>query len=182
VTAVSASQALTADNAGLIRVNASAGNIVITLPLANSAGGSPIPFFFVREDTSSNTATVLDAGSNEDIPGDVTSFGVTPGNPVTILGDGGSLWEILSPNLSGFATTAALASGVAAAEAVATGVQTALQTYLAVGSYAAPELTFQPTLGNNYSGSSITLGSGTWTCMGWSALDPDYSTLFVRIA
>jgi len=93
--AVTANTTLTADNAGLVVVNAASGNVVLTLPLNSSANGTPLEFVFMRTDTSANTVTVVDAGSDADAPGGATSLSVIAGTPLWLRGDGASVWDIV---------------------------------------------------------------------------------------
>jgi hypothetical protein len=95
-TVISANAMLTPDNAGTVLVNAAAGNITITMPAVNSAGSLPLRYRFVRTDASTNTVTVQDAGSDTDAPGAVTSVLVPTQKTVELLGDGVSVWQVLS--------------------------------------------------------------------------------------
>jgi hypothetical protein len=105
---------LTADNAGLVVVNAAGGNMVLNLPLNSSAGGAPLEFVFIRIDTSSNTVTVVDAGSDTDAPGGGTSLPVIAGTPLWLHGDGASVYNIvLASNSSTYLKAANNLSDVA---------------------------------------------------------------------
>jgi hypothetical protein len=56
VTTISSSgTTVTADNAGIVPVNASGGDISMTLPASANANGVPLAYHFVRTDTSANT-------------------------------------------------------------------------------------------------------------------------------
>lgn len=94
---IAGSTVLTADNAGLIIVNAAAGNVSITLPAANGVQGAP--FKFRRIDTSANTVTVSRAGANT-IDEGITSFTlIGQGDVREIASDGVSSWRsIVGPN------------------------------------------------------------------------------------
>jgi hypothetical protein len=92
VTTVTATGTLTAYNAGLVLVNATAGNINITMPAVSAANGVPLPFYFVRTDTSSYTVTITAAGTDEFEPGNVASVSLPPGPSPRIIGDGASKW------------------------------------------------------------------------------------------
>lgn len=59
---------LTADNAGLVLVNATANNIALTLPLMASANGQMLRFTIARLDSTSNTVSVALAGSDTSFP------------------------------------------------------------------------------------------------------------------
>ncbi|MBX6386334.1 MAG: hypothetical protein IRZ07_25735 [Microbispora sp.] len=85
---VSASTVLTADDAGLVRVDASAGNVVLTLPAVNAANGRPLQFRIARVDgAAGNTVTVQPAGADN-----LTSFTLAPGERVTLSSDGMATW------------------------------------------------------------------------------------------
>ncbi len=92
---------LTADNAGLVVVNAAAGNITLTLPAAAGAGGAPLKFVFMRTDTSANTVTVQDAGTDTDAPGGATALPVVAGSPLWIESDGVSVWDVVLGSTGG---------------------------------------------------------------------------------
>lgn len=88
--------ALTADNAGLVLVDATANNVAITLPAANAVAGVPLQFQFVRVDATANTVTISRAGADTFIGGG-TSF-TMPGQGAfrTVKGDAVSKWCITS--------------------------------------------------------------------------------------
>ena len=65
--------ALTADDAGVVLIDATANNVTVTLPAANAVAAVPIEFNFVRVDTSANTVTVNRAGADTFVGG-ATSF------------------------------------------------------------------------------------------------------------
>jgi hypothetical protein len=92
VTAITASTILTADNAGLVLVSAAAGNITITLPLAASAGGAPLPFRFIRTDTSANTVTYAFSGEDTELPTASVTGSIGVGGEIDLIGDGVSHW------------------------------------------------------------------------------------------
>ncbi|MBX9750914.1 MAG: hypothetical protein K5Q68_15100 [Roseococcus sp.] len=81
---------LTADDAGLVLVNAS-GSFGITLPAANSAGGRPLRLTLVRVDADPGTTTIARAGSDT-IDG-LTTLPLTAGQRVTLISDGASGWR-----------------------------------------------------------------------------------------
>jgi hypothetical protein len=101
VTVVAANAVLTADEAGLIKVNATAGNIAITLPAAASANNVPLQFSFVRLDATGNTVTISCAGEDVIYPGDEESFALLASTPVDLKSDGAALWRDLSAGASG---------------------------------------------------------------------------------
>ncbi|OZA53014.1 phage tail protein [Polaromonas sp. 17-63-33] len=83
--------ALTADHAGLVLVDAAAGNVVINLPAANVIAAK-LEFSFVRSDATANTVTVNRAGADSFLGG-ATSFTLTgQGGHRTIAGDATSKW------------------------------------------------------------------------------------------
>lgn len=100
-TAITASATLTADNAGLVVVNAASGNVVLTLPLNSAANGTPLEYIFIRTDTSTNTVTVQDAGSDTDAPGAATSKLVQISGPLWLAGDGVNTWDVVTTGSSG---------------------------------------------------------------------------------
>jgi hypothetical protein len=81
---------LTADDAGLVMVNAG-GSFGITLPAANAAGGHPIRLTFVRTDTSVGVTTLGRAGG--DTVEGATSWPLRAGDRLTLLSDGASTWR-----------------------------------------------------------------------------------------
>lgn len=94
VATVTATGSLTADQAGLVLVSAAGGNVTLTLPAANGAGGTPLPFTFVRTDTSSNSVTIQRAGSDT-IEGQ-TTLAIPLSGRTTIRSDGTSTWRVTS--------------------------------------------------------------------------------------
>lgn len=91
---VNSNVTLTADDAGLVPVDASGGSRVITLPAANAAGGRPLRLHLLRTDASANTVTVQRAGSDL-IEGSV-AMTLPVGGRVWLTSDGGSAWVILA--------------------------------------------------------------------------------------
>lgn len=84
---------LTPDHAGLVIMDATAGNISATLPLANVLAATR--FFFVRPDTTASTASVSRAGADT-IDG-ATSFSLAPGYDYRqTFATGGALWLTLA--------------------------------------------------------------------------------------
>jgi hypothetical protein len=92
VSAVSATGALTADQAGLVSVSAASGAVTLTLPAANAAGGLPLEFVFVRTDTSANAVTIQRAGTDT-IEGGAT-LPIPLSGRVTLRSDGTSVWRV----------------------------------------------------------------------------------------
>jgi hypothetical protein len=100
VETVSATGTLTAVNAGLVLVNAASGNITLTMPAVASENGTPLPFTFIRTDSSSNTVTLTAAGGNTFSPGGGSSFSLFSG-VCGLTGDGASVWRWTSGIQSG---------------------------------------------------------------------------------
>jgi hypothetical protein len=92
VTTVTETGSLTIYNAGLILVNATAGNITITMPAVSGANGVPLPFSFTRTDSSANTVTIVGAGSDAFFPKGGSSLGLPETGSVQLMGDGVSKW------------------------------------------------------------------------------------------
>lgn len=90
---LTANATLTADDAGLLLVDASAGNRTHTLPVAASVGGRPIHLTFVRTDTSANSVTIQRAGADT-IEG-LTTISLPPGGRLVLVSDGSAAWRLL---------------------------------------------------------------------------------------
>lgn len=90
--------ALTADHAGLVLVDATAGNVVITLPAANVLAG--LPYAFRRTDTTANTVTVNRAGADTIDEGGA-SFTLASKAAQQVRSDGVSKWSTVTP-VAGF--------------------------------------------------------------------------------
>lgn len=111
--ALTANTTLTADDAGFIAFNASAGNRTLTLPAANAAAGTiddgsgsppatvvPIRYTIQRTDTvTGNTLTIARAGS--DAIGGGTAYLVDCGETVMIASNGVDAWSIVSTTKRG---------------------------------------------------------------------------------
>lgn len=93
VTTVTATGVLSINNAGLILVDATAGNVIITMPAVAGANGVPLPFNFTRTDSSGNTVTVTAAGSDKFWPTNSASLSIAPSGSLYITGDGSALWR-----------------------------------------------------------------------------------------
>lgn len=95
VNAANSPYALTADNAGLVIMDATAGNIVANLPAVNVIAAK-LEFCFVRSDATANTVTVNRAGADTFVGG-ATSFTLTGrGDYRGIAGNVGVLWATTS--------------------------------------------------------------------------------------
>lgn len=95
---LTAGATLTADDAGLVRVNAASGPQTITLPAAASAGGAPIRFSFARTDTTGNVVTIQRAGSDAVEGG--TTFNLPTGARSTLVSDGSQTWLVQADGAS----------------------------------------------------------------------------------
>lgn len=93
VNAAASPFAITADHAGILLVDASAGSVVLNLPLANSLLGLGLEIR--RTDISANSVTVNRAGA--DVIDDVqTSFSLVPKQVQRIRSVAAALWATLS--------------------------------------------------------------------------------------
>lgn len=82
---------LTADDVGLVLLDATAGNVSVTLP-AVTAFDAPMEFMFVRIDATANTATVNRAGADTFLGG-ATSFTLSGQSDYRVVaGDATSVW------------------------------------------------------------------------------------------
>jgi hypothetical protein len=92
---------LTKDHAGLILVDATAGNVSATLPAANVLA-QPVKLRFVRVDATSNTATMTCAGADTFVGG-ALSFTLTgQGDHRSIESDTASKWSTIGAAQSVF--------------------------------------------------------------------------------
>ena len=89
VTSVTASGALLGLQAGLVLVSAAGGNVAVTLPAANSLGGYPIRFSFVRTDSTANTVTITAAGTDTIEPAGTGSITLSGANDAAQLASNG---------------------------------------------------------------------------------------------
>lgn len=92
--------ALTADHAGMVLVDATAGNVVINLPAANVLAG--LHYAFRRTDTSANTVTVNRAGADTIDEADV-ALTIPAKGTRHLRSNGVSAW----PTIGAFAATQA---------------------------------------------------------------------------
>lgn len=90
---VSGAITLTADDAGLVTVNAGS-PFTITLPAANAANGVPILLTLVRIDATANVVTLARAGSNT-INGLTSGITLPVGATVMLRSDGVSAWRLV---------------------------------------------------------------------------------------
>jgi hypothetical protein len=98
LTSVTETQALTAYNSGLVIVNASSGNITITMPAAASESGISLPFNFMRTDGSSNSVTLVAASGDAFHPGASSSILLSPSTAYALRGDGFNSWWLTGGN------------------------------------------------------------------------------------
>lgn len=91
---------LTIEDAGLVLLDASAGSVVVNLPLSN-ASAQPVEFKFCRIDsTSANTATVNRAGADT-IDGATSKVLTANYDHRSIVSDGGTAWVTTSLKVNG---------------------------------------------------------------------------------
>ena len=96
VTSLAVSATLTSDMAGFVAVNATAGNVVLTLPAAAGSNGSPVLFDVIRTDATANTVTIITQGTDTFLPlAPSNAVSVTAGNPASLVGNGVSVWNRL---------------------------------------------------------------------------------------
>lgn len=95
---VSSSITLTADDAGLIFVDATTGSRTITLPAANAMGGRPLRFTFLHWSGSANTVTVQRAGT--DLIDGATSVVMQFGGRQEFVSDGIAVWGRTLPTFT----------------------------------------------------------------------------------
>lgn len=88
--------ALTADNAGLVLVDATANNVAITLPAANAVAGVPLEFKFVRVDATANTVTISRAGADTYLGGATSFTLVGLGDLRVVQSDAASKWAVIA--------------------------------------------------------------------------------------
>ena len=107
LSAFNANAVLTADNSGIVLVDATNNSVTLTLPAASSGNGAvatvptsiPLRFTIIRNDTqAANTVTITPAGSDlfnwPGIAAAATSFSIPPGGRLTLIGSGGTPWRI----------------------------------------------------------------------------------------
>ena len=93
--AITANTTLTPAMAGLVLVNAAAGNVTLTLPASASAGGTPLRFIIARTDSSGNTVNFALHSGDALLLGTGSQTIAGPGF-VSLFGDGGSNWVQLA--------------------------------------------------------------------------------------
>jgi hypothetical protein len=91
---ITASRALVVDDAGIVLVNATTGNITLTLPLAAAMNGVPIRYQIVRLDSTANTVSVALAGSDVRISanGVTGAWSVPARGQLTLMCDAVASW------------------------------------------------------------------------------------------
>lgn len=85
--------ALTADHAGIVLVDATAGNASATLPAVNAVASLPLKLRFVRIDATANTATLTCAGADTLVGGAASFTLVGQAANRSIEGDSASKWS-----------------------------------------------------------------------------------------
>jgi hypothetical protein len=91
IASLATNASLTPDHAGVLLVSAASGNVTLTLPPVNSAGGLALRVDIFRTDSSANTLTVQRAGA--DTVEGANSLVVPPGQLLSLVGDGASVWR-----------------------------------------------------------------------------------------
>jgi hypothetical protein len=94
-TVVAGTTTLTADNAGLVLVNASAGAVTIDLPAVAGASGIPLRFRLIRTDSTANAVTIAPNGADtfaSQAWQTVSAPSLSLGTPLELIGDGASHW------------------------------------------------------------------------------------------
>ena len=102
VTSITAagSSALTPDNAGLLVVNAAAGNVVLDLPPVATPGATPVlplQFRLVRTDSTANTVVLAANGTDGFVDGGwapITAPALAQGEVLHLCGDGAAHWLV----------------------------------------------------------------------------------------
>lgn len=93
---------LTADDAGLVLLDATANAIAITLPAVNAVTGAPLLFEFVRIDSVlGNAVTVARAGADTFVGGGTSFSLTTQGDFRSVMGDSASKWATTSQSSTG---------------------------------------------------------------------------------
>jgi hypothetical protein len=90
VATYSANATLTADDAGLVLVNAGSGAVTLTLPAAAAVNGRPLRLLLVRSDATTNTVTIQRAGS--DLIDGAVSLLLPTRARMMLVSDGVSSW------------------------------------------------------------------------------------------
>ncbi|MGA0569657.1 hypothetical protein ACO2Q9_02930 [Variovorax sp. VNK109] len=107
---------LTADNAGLVLIDAAAGNVTINLPAVTAVSGVGLQYMFYRKDSTGNIVTVNRAGTNS-IDG-ATSFTITGQySSRTIEGDASGAWSTIAQTNPGATEVSRLQGGCTATAA-----------------------------------------------------------------
>ncbi len=145
VNAANSPFALTADNAGLVIMDATAGNIIANLPAANVITAK-LEFKFVRKDATANTATGNCAGADTLVGGAVSFTLSGQGDYRCLAGDSTSKWATTAVPLAAIKQIQSLTATVAA-NALTLGI-------------AASQFDFR----------NATLGTGTTTTVSFGAL------------
>lgn len=93
---------LSADDAGDVYVDASAGAVTLTLPATDAANARPLPFRFFRTDTSANAVTINRAGANTIFNGasGATSLSLRVSEELHLRSNGGNgaagVWRVVN--------------------------------------------------------------------------------------
>jgi hypothetical protein len=88
---------LTADDAGLVLIDATANAVTVTLPAVNAVTGAPLIFEFVRIDGSANAVAINRAGADTFVGGSTGFTLVGQKDQRSLVGDAVSKWTVTSP-------------------------------------------------------------------------------------
>lgn len=98
--------ALTADDAGLVILDATANAVSITLPAVNAVTAVPLLFEFVRVDNvPANAITISRAGADTFVGGATSVVMTGQGAQMSVVGDATSKWALVSLSGLGAAQT-----------------------------------------------------------------------------
>lgn len=93
---------LTADDAGLVVLDATSNAVSITLPAVNAVAGVPLSFDFVRIDSTANAVTITRAGADTFVGGGTSVSLIGQGDQRSIRGDQTSKWATVATTNSPF--------------------------------------------------------------------------------
>ena len=102
INAANSPYALTADNAGLVIMDAAAGNIVANLPAVNAVTAAKLNFDFVRVDASAAYTAAVNRAGADTFVGGATSFTLAGLNDFrSIAGNAGASWATTASSSGG---------------------------------------------------------------------------------
>lgn len=182
VTLVSTTSTLLKTNFGLVLIDASSGNVTVTLPTSATIAAARLTI--ARIDTSNNTVTIARA-STDTIEG-ATSVGVAVAERKTLMSDGISAWYVIGgAPISGRSTPHGYCSGLEftptgsprKSVAIAAGICRSRDDAadLVIGSTLTKDLTATWAAGNHGGLDTGALANSTWY-HGWIIGKPDGTT------